>query len=359
MADHWTAEQDAALLNLRQEDGLTFPEIASRFPDKSDSACRNRYRYITKVKGQAENGFVSQGNTPTSALEQWQLQTEKPGWREIIDVAHMAADLQHRTRPLYNLADRVIHTKQPIFVVLMSDFHLGAPAFDALAFLRTTDLLLSDPRFYFIIVGPDIETAFAWFRSADAVLDQTIPPWLQLEGYRQWLDEMLIRALATCGDNHTDQRLERMLGEIGLTWRTDLPYFRANGILTVRLDDGQEPVDYRIVLAHKYNGHSIYHKLQPTLRMFREIDPLADIYATAHTHAPFYLNGVYWPDNVRSVDLRQHFAVAGTFKTGLDVYGMRGFGKPGVIGLPTFMLYPGEKEIVHFASPEQALRIAG
>lgn len=356
----WARREDELLVELRNE-GMQFTMIAQKLPGRSASACRNRYRKVVNgwQRTSPAGPFPKETEKKKSALEQWTLQTDKPTWREILELAKQNAEIQHRLRPLYTSAERVIKTDRPIFVTYMSDFHLGSPATNIQAFLDTTDLLMSDPRFYFIVVGPDLETAFAWFRSAEAVLNQTIPPWVQIEAYRHWLTDALAKALATCGDNHTDRRLERMLGDIGLTWREDLPYFRAYGRLKITLDNGRgDPVSYRTVMAHQYKGHSIYHKLQPAIRMMREIDPLADIYATAHTHSPFHMDGVYWAEeDLRPQGSRQHFVVAGTFKDGPEVYSLAGYGKPGVLGLPTFMLDPNEFRIVYFDSPEIALAV--
>lgn len=297
-------------------------------------------------------------NGGTTYLEEWAEHVgrlgQRPQWRELVAHARRGAEIQAAYRPDIRRATRCIVSGRPIFLTFMSDFHLGSPHTDYRAFVETTDLIIGDERFYIAVVGPDLETAFAWFRSAEAILNQTIPPWLQIELYRQWLDEMLPRTVAVCGDNHTDERLERVLGDIGLVWRDDVPYFRAWGILTLRVGE----TDYEIVMSHRYRGHSIYHNLQPALRMMRDIYPVADIYVTAHTHRPAYLCGVFYPE-ARPLKPRQHFIVAGTFKTDGDIYLLRNFGNSGVLGLPTLALWPSEHRIVHFASPAEALAAMG
>jgi hypothetical protein len=238
----------------------------------------------------------------------------------------------------------------------MADFHLGSPHTDYQAFLDTTDLLLGHD-IHFIVVGPDLETAFTWFRSAEAVLNQVIPPWMQIEMYRQWLDEMLPKCVATCGDNHTDQRLERHLGDIGLVWRTDLPYFRTFGRLEVEVGPENGPTEmYDIILSHKYKGSSIYHNLQPVLRLMRDIYPIADVYMTAHTHKPAYMSGIFY-EEARPILPDQHFIVCGGFKNNGDLFSLRNFGGGGVLGLPTLALWPDRHEIAYFRSPQLALEV--
>jgi len=284
------------------------------------------------------------------ALDEWQSKIDKPTWREILAHAEQGAELQERLRPIHTRATRTIRTDKPIFVVHIADLHLGAASTDYQAFLNTTDLLKSDPRFHFVIVGADLETAFAWFRSAEAVLSQVIPPWMQIEVEHQWLDEMLPRCIAICGDNHTDERLERVLGDIGLVWREDLPYFRTWGILDIELDNGRgDPVVYQAMLAHRWKGGSIYHSLQPALRMMRNY-PNADWYCTAHTHKPAHMWGCFFEGREP-----QDLIVTGTFKTGDDLYVLRNFGQRGVLGLPTMKLWPDRKETQWFKSPQLAL----
>ena len=353
---YWTEEQDGLLMAL-VEQGATFEEIGDRL-NKTSAACRGRTNRL-RAKG------ISIGNEPkvytapelppvkTTALDAWQMQVEKPTWREIVDHAKAGAELHNRLRPITTKETRKIKTDHDgIFLVHMADFHLGSPATDHQMFVETADLLLSDPRFFLLIAGPDQETAFAWFYSAEVILEQVISPALQLEAYRQWLDEMFSRTLAVCGDNHTDERLERMLGDIGLVWRTDVPYFRTYGILELWVND----IQYEEVVTHKYKGHSMYHAFQPALRMMRDINPLADIYCTAHTHAPGYMNASFFPEIRKE---KQHFLVTGTFKTGEDVYGLRNFGKRGVLGLPTLYLSGKSRQIIYFESPEMALQTVG
>jgi hypothetical protein len=334
--------------------------------DVSRSAVTSR-RYRDKKAGREQQRDLapSRDDAPQeeneerpSRLEAWTgYAGDMPHWREMVEVAQRAAELQQRMRPVELAARRRIVTEFPVHLVLMSDFHLGSPHTDYSAFIETTDFIRSRESFYLAVVGPDQETAFSWFRSAEAIEAQVLPSWMQIELYRQWLDEMLPRTVAVCGDNHTDERLERYLGDIGLTWREDVPYFRAQGLLELRIgpDDPERVVTYRILMAHRYKGHSIYHDLQPVLRMMRDIDPTCDVYVTAHTHTPAYLNGVFYERARERGKADQHFIVTGTFKTGADLYSLRNFGGSGILGLPTLKLWPGTYAIQYYAGPELAV----
>lgn len=347
----WSDEEDRLLVELKESGHSAWGDIAATL-GRSVDACRGRWK--RKLKDRKEEQPVAEADQRT-ILEAWKSQGDKPGWQEI--VAHMAqgAELQDRLRPNITAIRRAVTSQRDILVVSMSDFHLGSPATDYAAFLDTTKLLLSDDRFYILVVGPDLETAFTWFHSAEAVLNQVAPPWMQLEAYRLWLNGMLSRTLAVAGDNHTDRRLERYLGDIGLIWREDVPYFRTYGLLSLEVGTGDgEPVTYKIALKHQYKGHSIYHSLQPVLRVFRDIDPSADVYITAHTHRPAHLSGVFYPE-MRPDRPVQHFIVNGTFKTGCDIYAQDRFGGRGVLGLPTLRLSPHRFRILYYDSPQDAL----
>jgi hypothetical protein len=297
-----------------------------------------------------------------TVLEAWEdAHGELPGWHEILEHARQGAELQKAFRPVRTHTERKINTPhEHIFVVSMSDFHLGSPATDYEAFLETTNLILNDERFFIMVCGPDMEMAFAWFRAAEAVLNQTIPPFLQVEAYRLWLDEMLPRTIAVTGDNHGDERLERQLGDIGVLWRDDVPYFRAMGRLDLSLQYGDdEPVGYEVVMAHRYKGSSIYHDLQPALRLMRDFYPLADIYVTAHTHSPAFMRGVFFKE-ARPLKPLQNFVVNGSFKTGNeDLHSLRNFGSSGVLGLPTLCLGAREYDVEVYKSPFSALEHVG
>jgi len=343
--------------NLRQQ-GLSWPEIGNEL-DLSSEAARSRWRRWHTNRGKRDE--VEPEQEEPTRLERWREHLDRldaqPDWRELVEHARRGAEIQQSYRPVFNRATRRIITDKPIFLSFIADLHLGSPYAQYQAFVATTDLLLGDNRFYTSVVGPDLETAFAWFRSADAVLNQVLAPWLQIELFRQWLDEMLPRCTSICGDNHTDERLERHLGDIGLVWRDDIPYFRTWGILTVEVGpEGGPFAEYEIVLAHKYKGHSIYHDLQPALRMMRDIYPIADVYCTAHTHTPFHMDGVFYAE-ARPLKPRQHFIVTGTFKTGPEPYSMRNFGGGGILGIPTLALWPREYKLQYFKSPEMAVEV--
>lgn len=336
----WTEEETKLLLSLQLE-GKTWGEIGEQL-GRHPGAVRSQYRrYVAKRDG-------AQGATQKeTALDVWKSGIEKPSWEEIVAHAQAGAMLQARFNRNQIAAERHIDTKGPIFLVFMSDLHLGSPYTDLDAFLETTALLKADRRFFFFVVGIDLEAAFHWFFDAESVTNQTIPPWMQIEAFRLWLDEMLPRCVGICGDTHADRRLSRHLGDIGLVWRDDMPYFREWGRLTLRV--GETP--YKFCLSHQYRGHSIYHSLQPCIRMMHDIDPGCDVYTTAHTHRPAYMSARFWPE---AYDHEQHLIVCGTFKTGAEAYSLT-FGGRGVLGLPTLKLSADRRQIVYYASPQIAL----
>jgi len=340
--------------------GHKWPEIHAALRPKDETDGGVRGLYVRRDKEEFPKGLMPvpcpictppapPEEEQQSALETWKLQTDKPTWNEILEHARKGAELQERLRPIYTDATRTIHTDKPIFLVHMADLHLGSPVTDYTAFFDTTELLKSDDQIYFVVVGTDLETAFAWFRSAEAILSQVIPPWMQLEAWRLWLDEMLPRCVAVCADNHSDERLERDLGDIGVLWREDVPYFRTWGLLNLIVDDGNTPITYQGMMAHRYKGSSIYHNLQPALRMMRTY-PDADWYVTAHTHRPGHLWGSFYEGQPE-----KHLMVTGTFKTGPDLFGLRNYIQRGILGLPTLKLWPGKKQIAWFPSPQLAL----
>lgn len=298
-----------------------------------------------------------------SYLEEWldyqERMENQPSWRELIDHAREGARIQNLYRPDIRRVKRRIVTRKPINVAFISDFHLGSPHTDYESFVDTSNILLNNDDMYIVVAGPDQEMAFSWFYSAEPVLTQVIPPYLQVELYRQWLNGMMPKVISVTGDNHSDQRLRKHLGDIGLVWRDDVPYFPAWGIIELEVGPNEDSMcTYEIVVTHKYKGSSIYHDLQPALRVMRDIYPLADVYVTAHTHVPAYMAGVFYPE-ARPTKPMQHFIVTGTFKTEGDNYSLVNFGGSGVLGVPTIQFWPEEYRVQYYQSPEQALLING
>ena len=341
------------LAQLRDNEQLSFSQIGSRLGITKDQA---RY-YYQKAKGRSDPGRAElysaeiSEDAPATALEEWRALEEKPTWQELLEFAEKGQQLHDRMRPIIQRATRTIYTSGPVAVVFMSDFHLGARGTDYAAFVRTTDLIMSDPRFMVIVNGADLEGAFHQFRSAEPGESSVMPVWMQIEAFKLWVDTMLDRIICICGDNHVDERLERILGDIGLIWRDDLLYFRTFGLLKLCLQSAESSTDYTGLVTHRYKGHSIYHKLQPTLRTMRDIYPVADFYATAHTHTPAYMNGVYYPLAREEEMPEQHFVVSGSFKTRNDVYSLRNHGGSGILGLPTLVFWPDVHLIQYFKSP--------
>lgn len=338
--------------------GHTWPEIKDGLRPEGETLGIVKGPYFKRDKEQYPQGLMPVAcpicypkvqHPDITILESWQNQRDLPTLDEILIHAHKGAELQQRIRPVYSDASRTIHTTKPILLVHMADLHFGAPATDHMAFLDTVELLKSDDRFYFLVVGPDLETAFTWFRSAEAVLNQTIPPWMQLHAWKLFLDDMIPQCVAICGDNHGVERLERNLGDIDILWREDVPFFQAWGLIDLVLDDGKSQVTYQGMMAHRYKGSTVYHNLQPAIRMMREY-PEADWYVTAHTHRPGHLWGQFYEGQSP-----KHLMVCGTFKTGPDLYTMRNYIKRGVLGLPTLKLWPGKKQIAWYPSPQMAL----
>lgn len=336
------------IVQLRKK-GLSFSKIGRILGISKDAA---RYRY-KKAMGHYDPGRseMREKEEERTALDEWKAQEEKPTWQELLDLAEHGQRLHDRLRPIVQTATRTITCHGPIAVVFMSDFHLGARGTDYAAFARTTDLIMSDERFFIVVNGADVEGAFHSFRSAEPGESSVLPVWMQIEAFTQWVDAMLSRIVCICGDNHIDERLETILGDIGLVWRDDVPYFRTFGLLSLVVQNSESRREYKGLITHRYKGNSIYHKLQPTLRTMRDIYPTADFYATAHTHTPAYMTGVYYPMARDEKMPEQHFVVSGSFKTRADVYSLRNFGGCGILGLPTLVFWPDEFLIQYFKSP--------
>lgn len=344
----YSDEEIADVIRLREE-GLIFADIGARLGLTGDQA-RGVYK-----RHHAEYELSAEAGTPIpTVLQEWKSHDDRPTWEELLNYAQQGANLQHRLRPVNTRVKRVIETDRDIFVVHMSDFHLGAPTTDYELFMRTTDFILNNDQIFVIVVGSDLEFAIKQFRDASAVLNQVMPPWMQLEAYRLWLEEMLPKCLLINGDNHVDARMDRFFGSFDLNLPDGIPVCPGYAILKLFLDNGKNTVKYMAVTAHQFRGSSIYHDLQPTFRLFRDVHPLADWYVTAHRHTPAYMEGVFFQE-ARLLKPVQRFLVCGTFKTGADLYLLREFGSKGILGLPTLRLSAKEWGIQYYPSPQVAL----
>ena len=341
---------DAELIRLRYEKGMTHRAIAKMVGYKSDGTVRSRFKRMDKA-GKLDD--VKQ-EAKLEPFDEWvEHQGNMPNWREIVEHAREGADIYNRINVSYDFVHRKINTDKPIAIVFASDFHLGNHATDYSAFLDTADFL-KESGFYMIVVGSDPEFAINRFRSSEAVHSQVLPPVMQIEAQRLWLEWLQDQLIAGCWDNHLDERLEMSIGMFsGIGWPKKAPYFHAKGLLKLTVGD----IEYEIAMTHRHKGSSIYHDFQPVFRLFREFYP-ADICVTAHTHKPGYTEFCAYPEMRRLLGrpLMNHFILTGTFLAGHHTYTERNFKGRGVLGLPTIVLDPHTFDITYFRHPDKALR---
>ena len=340
---HWN-DGDIELLRSLVECGeYDWAEIARRV-GRSVEACRGKWKRERSSLTTDDEG--NEGAEDRSILDSWHAERREVTWEELIEYMNTGAELHQSLRPLCTSAQRTIRSGRDVYLAFISDLHFGSPYCNYAKFFEITKIL-KDHDIYFVIVGKDLETAFAWFKAADAVLNQVAPPWMQIEAFRMWLKYMFDHAICICGDNHTDRRLRGVLGDVDISWAEGIPYFAEWGILTLNINS----VEYSLCLAHQWRGSSVYHSLQPTLRLMGKISPLCDVYATAHTHGrPAYLCSHFWPTETRIEP--QHLIVCGSIQGG-DAYSLR-FGGGGIPAFPVLRLGSQQHEISYFYNIESA-----
>lgn len=288
--------------------------------------------------------------------------TDFPGRRDFEAWTEIVTRQQEERKEILDIPEKVeveIRTRRPFLLSLFGDVHAGSERVDYKRFAEDVEAT-KEVEGFSITMGDLTDSYF--FNPGE---DEQIMAGEEQVLYAQSALEKLAeggRLIAGIGGDHDLWSKDRMGAHTlyhEFHERFGAHYLEGPSKITVKVNDGEEEVDYKIVGAHKARGHSIYHPTHTPLR--QEFGARGcDVSVTAHTHEKGHLRKVI-PDfegNERVVD----YISLGAYKES-DRYsrkqGFRAIGEAGQGGFG-LVLHPGQKKVeVHWTIKGAAKRLLG
>ena len=279
---------------------------------------------------------------------------EDIGWREYVDLALKAQDINKRSSDIQRTASITIKTDKPIAITYTSDWHLGDGATDHASWLSDMEMMINCPYLYMIDLGDDRQNAKT-FKVLSVVLGQVLSPKQQARLVKNLIDELTEKKklLAKVGGNHDEEFDERLLGEALQSYllaKIKAPRFSNRGLLKLKI--GKET--YTNLLLHKSRYSSFLRTNHGNMREHQLSYP-ADIVASGHNHAPgFEIFNRY--ELARDAGLPfggESFLIkTGTYQD--SSYGWKYF-HGGGMGNPTVILFPDRHKKLIFMDAKDAI----
>lgn len=205
-------------------------------------------------------------------------------WRDILPPL---AELQRQMHAASSSQDYATvdfsHLTEPICVVGLSDLHMTSWAADFATLVRVTDELLSIPNLYAILLGDELELAIK-LRSVAEVAGNALPPKMQYEMLRSWLEEIEHKVLASCWSNHQHSREETAVGVSVSGQILGERVIHHSGIGHLNALVGSQT--YTFALSHVFRGRSMYNPLHSHGRYVRHEGQDREIILAGDSHVP-------------------------------------------------------------------------
>jgi len=221
-------------------------------------------------------------------------------WREVIS----AAQTLKRARQALDYSEEtplpiIIETHVPIVVTFSADWHVGSEATDYKAWVEDVDYILKTDNLFLAVIGDEYDN-FRSFSSVAAVIQQLIPPDLQLQVIEDITREFVEhnKLLFTTWSNHVDSFDERVLGQAAIASlrRTQgVPHLGGLGVvrLVLRKDAKDSGQLYTIAATHKPVYGSHLRAAHGAMKLYQQYFP-ADICVTAHNHQPAHEEYIHY-----------------------------------------------------------------
>lgn len=170
-----------------------------------------------------------------------------------------------------------IDTDKPVAIAFLSDLHLGNGGIDYELLKQTGEIIKEHPLAY-CITGGDI-TDSLFFDYGEEILNMQ-EQYVYMHKLLSWVgpDNILAGIL---GNHEAWSRKSGITNYIEFSNNLQRPLLR--GISFVDLKIGKIP--YRLMLAHRFRGESMYNPTHQQNRANRELQG-ADVVMAAHTHKP-------------------------------------------------------------------------
>lgn len=277
----------------------------------------------------------------------------KTSWCDIPDICGIAQD-RRDIEPGCKSVLKTVNTDL-LAVPITGDWHFGSMFTRYEEIEKFHKFLLSHKEMKILIAGDTVDN-FACFRSAAPILEQIVPPDMQWMWFYKLMEEYNKneQVLAVALGNH-EGFLEKVghLKTIMRFMKNDIPMMDNIGLLNLKV--GKIP--YRIVLAHKLRGSSMYNQTHASMRLLREHAPTADVVVSAHTHTPagayeyrYALDEMFGGDFTAGG--MKFYVKPGSPKLD-DPFSWKGYG-PAKFHIPTLVFHGDTKHIEQFQNPQAA-----
>ena len=168
-----------------------------------------------------------------------------------------------------------IDTDRPVAIAFLSDLHLGNAGIDY-ELLKETGKVIKEHPLAYCITGGDI-TDSLFFDYGEEVLNMQ-EQYVYMSKLLSWIGSENI--LAGISGNHDQwSRKQGVTNYIEFTNHTQRPLLRGVSFIDLRVGE----IPYRLLVAHRFRGESMYNPTHQESRANRELQG-ADIIMAAHTH---------------------------------------------------------------------------
>lgn len=270
------------------------------------------------------------------------------GWRDYVDFAKSAQEFKQKASWSQDHGRIHFDVDEPMFVLAVSDFHLGSWGTDYDTLMRVTEEILETPNLYLMILG-DMEQMSIKLRNVLEISDNLLPTEWQIDMLESWVNDVADKVIAALWDNHSVEREEAVTGRSAYKRLMSRKAIYHNGIGHLDVTVGGET--YRIAASHKFRGRSELNPLHAQMKYARFQAQDREIIMAGDSHVPGiakYVDG----DKVRLA------LNAGTLQTNSG-YAKRYFSLSTHPVMPGFTLHPDRHVFTPFWSVEEWLASQG
>lgn len=196
-------------------------------------------------------------------------------FEEFHEEACRRAEFRERVEGEKRHVEIEIETDKPVAIAFLSDLHVGNGGVDYELLRETGEIIKNHPLAY-CITGGDI-TDSLFFDYGEEILNMQ-EQYVYMNKFLSWIgSENILAGIA--GNHESWARKSGVSNYIEFSEHTKRPLLRGVSFVDLRVNG----VPYRLLVAHKFRGESMYNPTHQQNRVNRELQG-ADIIMAAHTH---------------------------------------------------------------------------